>query len=261
MKWFIHSFKSTALLRDATIWVALDNERALSFIQAELWRGQRLLVTHKDGKSQLNAYLDDHVFMIEGALELLRSRWRREDFDFIRALADTVLEHFEDESQGGFYFTGDDHERLVYRPKPVADDAIPSGNGVAALVFLRLGHLLGDLNYLHAAERTLEALYDGIRQQPSTHGALLLALEELLDPPQTVVLRGSSAAMKPWQALAGGHYRPHRLVVAIPSDAGPLPGILAERAARNEVTAYICAGHTCSAPVKDLVQFKEALIN
>jgi uncharacterized protein len=172
-----------------------------------------------------------------------------------------VLEHFEDESQGGFYFTGDDHEQLVYRPKPVADDAIPSGNGVAARVFLRLGHLLGDLNYLHAAERTLEGLYTSIRQQPSTHGALLLALEELLYPPQTVVLRGTSAAMKPWQALACRHYRPHRLVLAIPSDAGQLPGILAERTARQDVTAYICAGHACSAPVMNLAEFKEVLIN
>ncbi|MDO8704150.1 MAG: thioredoxin domain-containing protein [Sulfuricaulis sp.] len=234
-------------------------ERALSFIQAELWRGQRLLVTHKDGKSQLNAYLDDHVFMMEGALELLQSRWRREDFDFIRALADTVLEHFEDESQGGFYFTGDDHEQLVYRPKPVADDATPSGNGVAARVFLRLGHLLGDLNYLHAAERTLEALYTSIRQQPSTHGALLLALEELLYPPQTVVLRGTPGAMKPWQALAGRHYRPHRLVLAIPDNIADLPGVLAERTLRGEVTAYLCTGHACSAPTADFREFEAAL--
>src|SRR3989304_4926186 len=110
---------------------------------------------------------------MEGALELARARWRGEEFDFARALADTVLEHFEDENHGGFYFTGDDHEKLVYRPKPVADDAIPSGNGVAALVLLRLGHVLGGLHFLHAAERALEALYSGMLQQPSAHGALL----------------------------------------------------------------------------------------
>jgi hypothetical protein len=233
--------------------------RALDFIHAHLWRDNRLLATHKDGKSHLNAYLDDHVFLMEGALELLQAQWRGQDFDFTRALADTVLEHFEDESRGGFYFTGDDHEKLVYRPKPVADDAIPSGNGVAALVLLRLGHVLGDLNYLHAAERTLEALYSNIRQQPSVHGALLLALEELLDPPQTIVLRGAPEAMRSWQALAGRHYRPHRLLFAIPSNDRNLPGVLAERVARNGVTGYVCAGHACSAPVTDVAEFKLAL--
>jgi len=233
--------------------------RALDFIHAHLWRDNRLLATHKDGKSHLNAYLDDHVFLMEGALELLQARWRGEEFDFTRALADTVLEHFEDESRGGFYFTGDDHEKLVYRPKPVADDAIPSGNGVAALVLLRLGHVLGDLNYLHTAERTLEALYSSLRSQPSTHGALLLALEEQLDPPQTVVLRGTTEAMQSWQALAGRHYRPHRLLFAIPSGDRNLPGMLAERATRDGVTAYVCAGHACSAPITDLAEFKSAL--
>ncbi len=233
--------------------------RALDFIRARLWRDGRLLATHKDGKSHLNAYLDDHVFLMQGTLELLAARWCGEEFDFARALADTVLEHFEDESHGGFYFTGDDHEKLVYRPKPAADDAIPSGNGVAALALLRLGHVLGDLNYLHAAERTLEALYSTIRQQPSVHGALLLALEELLDPPQTVVLRGTPEAMQSWQTIAGRHYRPHRLVFAIPDNAENLPGVLAERKAVHGVAAYVCAGHACQAPVTNLADFESFL--
>jgi len=234
-------------------------ERAMDFLHAQLWRDQRLLATHKDGKSHLNAYLDDHVFLIAGALELLQARFRRSDLDFAIALADNVLEHFEDESHGGFYFTGDDHEKLVYRPKPVSDDAIPSGNGVAARVLGQLGHLTGNLNYLHAAERTVEALYSGMQQQPSAHGALLLALEEQLAPPQTVILRGTPAAMQPWQAVTGRQYHPHRLVLAIPDDVTDLPGILAERTARNGVTAYICTGHACSAPVTDLAEFESAL--
>jgi uncharacterized protein YyaL (SSP411 family) len=234
-------------------------ERAMDFLQAQLWRNQRLLATHKDGKSHLNAYLDDHVFLIAGALELLQARFRHSDLDFSLALADNVLEHFEDESHGGFYFTGDDHEKLVYRPKPVSDDAIPSGNGVAARVLGQLGHLTGNLNYLHAAERTVEALYSGMQQQPSAHGALLLALEEQLAPPQTIVLRGTPEAMQPWQAVAGRQYHPHRLVLAIPGDVANLPGILAERTARNGVTAYVCAGRACSAPATDLAEFESAL--
>ena len=234
-------------------------ERAMDFIRAQLWRDQRLLATHKDGKSHLNAYLDDHVFLIAATLELLQAGFRRSDLDFSIALADSVLEHFEDENHGGFYFTGDDHEKLVYRPKPVSDDAIPSGNGVAALVLGRLGHLTGNFNYLHAAERTLEALYSGMLQQPSTHGALLLALEEQLSPPQTVVLRGSPEDMRTWQNTASRQYHPHRVLLAIPADAENLPGILAERTTRNGVTAYVCAGHACSAPVSELAEFETAL--
>jgi len=98
-----------------------------------------------------------------------------------------------------------------------------------------------------------------MRQQPSAHGALLLALEELLAPPQTVVLRGEAGAMPPWLAAAQRDYRPHRIVIAIPADAGGLPGVLAERAPRGGVTAYVCAGHACQAPVTDLAEFESAL--
>src|SRR3970040_9470 len=234
-------------------------ERALIFIRARLWRNQRLLAIYKDGKSHLSAYLDDHVFMIDGACEWLRTRGQREKFDFIRALGDLVLEHFEDENQGGFYFTGDDHEKLVYRPKAVADEAIPSGNGVAALVFLRLGHLLADHNYLDAAERTLQALQSNIQQQPSAHASLLMALEEYLEPTQTVVLRGTVEQMKHWEILARRHYRPGRLVLAIPDNIENLPGVLAERKIRDGVTAYVCTGHAFSEPVTEWLEFARIL--
>ena len=94
---------------------------------------------------------------MDGGLALLQARFRAADLDFIRDLADTVLARFEDKTRGGFYFTSDDHEPLLQRPKPAGDDAIPSGNGVAAQALLRLGHLLGETRYLDAAERTLMA--------------------------------------------------------------------------------------------------------
>ena len=72
---------------------------------------------------------------------------------------------------------------------PASDESTPSGNGIAALALLRLGHLLGEPRYLDAAERT-KALYPAILRYPSAHNALLNAVEEYLEPTQTIVLRG-----------------------------------------------------------------------
>ena len=141
-------------------------ERAFDFVRAQLWRDNRLLVTTKDGKTHLNAYLDDYVHLIDGGLALLQARFRAADLDFLRNLADIVLARFEDKPRGGFYFTSDDHELLLHRPKPAGDDAIPSGNGIAAQVLLKLGHLLGETKYLDAAERTLTALGGAVAQYP-----------------------------------------------------------------------------------------------
>jgi uncharacterized protein YyaL (SSP411 family) len=224
-------------------------ERALDFMRAQLWRGGRLLATTKDSRARFAAYLDDYAFLMDGALELLQAHWRTTDLEFARDLGHTLIEHFEDESHGGFYFTADDHEPLVYRPKPTTDDALPSGNGVAARALLRLGSLLGDVNALHAAERTLEALHPSAKRHPSAHGALLTAIEEFLHPAQIVVLRGNAAQLTEWQERLARHYAPRRVTIAIPEDTATLPGVLAERKNLAQVTAYVCTGHTCQAPV------------
>ncbi len=224
-------------------------ERALDFIRARLWRDGRLLAVHTDGQSRLNAYLDDHAFLIDGILELLQCRWRDGDLDFALALTEVLLDRFEDREAGGFFFTSADHERLIQRPKPAHDDALPAGNGIAAQVLLKLGHLTGRTTYLDAAERTLRWAWPMIGQVPTACNALLTALEEYLNPVQIVVLRGETAALEEWRERCVKPYAPRRLTLAIPA-AAVLTGLLAERRSGTApVTAYICGGLECLPPI------------
>lgn len=229
--------------------------RALDFVRATLWKDGRLVATYKDGKAHLNAYLDDYAFLLAGTLELLQAHWRTEDLHFAIELARTLREHFEDHNHGGFFFTSDDHETLLARMKGAQDDATPNGNGIATLSLARLGHLIGDTGLLESSDRALKALAHEVSHYPSAHGAMLNALEENLYPPETIVLRGDAAAMPKWIEAGQRSYRPRRLMFAIPSDAGNLPGILAQRASGKDVTAYICAGHTCEAPITRFDEF------
>jgi hypothetical protein len=234
-------------------------EHALDFIRATLWKDGRLLATYKDGKAHLPAYLDDHAFLIDGILELLQARWQSSDLQFAVELAELLLTHFQDRDNGGFYFTADDHEKLLHRPKPASDEAIPSGNGIAALTLLRLGHVLGEPRYLDAAERTLKVLYPAVRRYPSAHNALLNAIEEYLEPTQTIVLRGPAVALPTWLGRCLQKYAPHRMVFAIPDGTADLPAPLAQRIATGEVTAYICTGQSCQPPVTRLDELDRAL--
>ena len=224
-------------------------ERAVEFIRGTMWRGGRLHATYKDGRARFNGYLDDYACLADGLLALLSSRWSARDLEFAIALGDAMIEHFEDRENGGFFFTADDHERLIHRPKPMTDDSLPSGNGVAATVLGRLGHLLGDTRYLKAAERVLRAARDGIERFPHAHTALLVALDECLDPPEIVVIRADAGEIEPWRARATAGYAPRRVVIAIPDGASGLPALLAERAPRGAPVAYVCEGHVCDAPI------------
>ena len=224
--------------------------RSLAFVHDRLWDGQRLLAVYKDGVAKLPAYLDDHALLIDAVLELAQCDWQEGDLDFAVALAERLLEAFEDPDQGGFHFTARDHEPLIHRPKPSHDDALPSGNGIAARALLRLGHLIGEPRYLQAAERTLRWAAPHIQRAPAGHTSLLLALAEWLEPGQTVVLRGEPGALEGWRKRAAAAYAPGRLTLAIPDSSEP-PGLVAARRGGHGLTAYSCSGTQCSAPICD----------
>jgi uncharacterized protein YyaL (SSP411 family) len=226
--------------------------RALDFIRKTLWRDGRLLATYKDGRAHLNAYLDDYVYLVDAILELQQVRFRPDELTFARELLEVVLTHFADTAAGGFFFTADDHEALIHRTKSFGDDATPAGNGVAAFVLLRMGHLLGETRYLEAAERTLRAGWLIVEKYPHAHVSMLNALEEVLNPPKIVILRGEPAELQSWQRELARLYDPHRLVLPIPADATNLPPALADKITRETTTAYVCKGSTCSAPIKSI---------
>jgi uncharacterized protein YyaL (SSP411 family) len=236
-----------ALERDELIDAAAD---AADFVRSRLLINGRLLASFKDGEARFPAYLDDHAFMLDALLELLQSRWSGEQMQFATMLADTLLEHFEDRDDGGFYFTANDHEELIHRPKPLADESVPSGNGIAAFALQRLGFLLGETRYLDAAERALRSAWRAMEEYPHGHVSLLIALEEYLQHPEIIVIRGEHAEISHWRDSAAKLYAPRRLVYAIPAIESGLPGALAERAAVDgETVAYRCLGTHCELPV------------
>ena len=233
--------------------------RALDLIRARLWRDGRLLATYMDGRAHLNAYLDDYVFLADAILELQQVRFRADELSFAQALLEVVLREFEDAAAGGFFFTSSDHEQLIHRYKTYADDATPSGNAVAAYVLQRFGHLLGEPRYLAAAERTIRAAWAELPRCPQACATLLTALEELLHPPEIIILRGEEPAIGAWQRELAALYAPRRLVLAVPQDAAQLPPALADKPAHGEAVAYICRGSVCSAPVESLEALLSAL--
>jgi hypothetical protein len=238
-------------------WLA-SAQRAADFVRVTLWRNGRLLATSKDGRAHLNAYLDDHAFLLAALLELMQAAFRAEDLNFACALGDLLLEKFEDRERGGFFFVSHDHEKLIHRAKPGPDSATPSGNGVAAFALQRLGHLTGEARYLEAAERALRLFYPAMERRPSAFPSLLAALEEWLEPPRTVVLRGPEGELRNWQRELAAAYRPNTVVVAVPAGIEGLPGPLAKPPGIG-VNAWVCRGATCLAPIAEVDALKREL--
>ncbi|HSD61584.1 MAG TPA: thioredoxin domain-containing protein, partial [Burkholderiales bacterium] len=240
-------------------WLA-SARRALDFLRGSLYRDGRLRAVYKDGQARFNAYLDDYAFLMDALLEVLATDFRIEDLDFARELAETLLAQFEDPTEGGFFFTSQDHEPLIHRPKTAPDNATPSGNGVAVFALQRLGHLAGEPRYLAAAERALTLFAPQMARLPSGHASLMAALTEQLAPPSIVVPRGPPGDLGPWQQRLAHQYRPDVLVAAVPEGAVGLPPAL-DKPAQPGVTAWVCRGTTCLPVINSPETLEEALKN
>ncbi|GAA5317010.1 MAG: thioredoxin domain-containing protein [Candidatus Pelagadaptatus aseana] len=190
-------------------------QQTANFIRKNLWMNQRLFGSWQKGQAKGHAFLDDYVYLMDALLELLQVQWRDEDFQFLNALAESLLSRFEDEEHGGFFYTPHDHESLIYRSKPFADTIMPAPNAVAAKVFLRLSVLAAEPRYQEVAHNTLLAGYRAMQQLPENHLTLVQAWEEYLKPlPQVLLVDGGD--MMNWQEDIRSHFSSRVLSFRIP---------------------------------------------
>ncbi len=234
-------------------------QKAAQFIYARLWKQGRLLVSWRAEQAELSGFLDDYAFLLDGLLELLQAHWNSQWLEWAQALADRLLLHFEDKDHGGFWFTADDQQTPLYRPKSFADESMPAGNAVAARALLRFGHVYAEPKYLTAGERALKAALSSANRIPDAHLSTFTALSEARQPPQMIILRGKMPNLQAWIKVLDQQYAPHRIQLAIPDDAEGLKGLLAQCTVRGEICAYLCRGTQCSLPITSLTELREAM--
>ncbi|WP_018604525.1 thioredoxin domain-containing protein [Uliginosibacterium gangwonense] len=256
----IQGLAHAAVLMEQHEWLQAA-QHGMDFLRNNLWHEGRLLTAWNDGRSQIRAYLDDHVALIQACLTLLTAEFRPQDLQFAITLAEHVLEHFQDAENGGFFFTADDERAPLVRFKPWHDAASPSGNGLAAQSLIRLGHLTGETRFLDAAKRTLDAFRPQMQTHPHSASSLVLALDDWLNPPETVLISGTNAeACKHWLRnllKLPGHTR--RMMLIIPT--GKVSGLPAsiQSALQMEVSAQVCKNHQCLPTFTQLASLIETL--
>ena len=248
----------TAFAEAANI-LGRDDYRAVAaknadFLLANLVKDGRVLRTYKDGVAKLNGYLEDYSYLVEGLLAVYEATFDLKYFDSARRLADTMIEQFWDESDGGFFFTSSDHEELITRTKDYFDNATPSGNSVAAIALLKLGLLTGEGKYQRCAATILRTMRQVMAKYPSAFGYLLSALDLYLSEAKeiAIVADPSSHEALSFVAEVYSRYLPNKVVALKgPGDdrAAESIGLLADRSmVDGKPAAYVCRNYTCLLP-------------
>ncbi len=243
--------------------------RALAFVErvlvvTERDSGARVLRHAKDGVVRGPGFLDDHAFVADAAIDLYEATGDPRWIQLARSLADSIVGHFHDPEKDEFYFTPDDGEKVLIRPKDPFDNAVPGGSSIACKVLLRLGTLV-DPKYAEPAIRAVEALAPAAFENPFGMSVTVTSADRLARGSVDVVLVGPRAS-EAVQALAREvqrAYLPDRVLAWLdPTDAGSREACRAlgeGKTAQSEPVAYVCRGRTCSLPIHDPNELARAL--
>ena len=207
----------------------------------------RLLRSWKDGHGRLDAYLEDHAFLLEALISLYEASGDPSWYGEATALADVLIERFEDPERGGFFTTASDHEQLAARRKDLEDSPIPSGNSAAAFGLLRLGALSGEGRYERHALGVLRLMFPLATRHPGAFGHLLGAADFYLAPVKEVAIVGPVDEARALLGVVRDGYRPHLVLAAGEADGVPL--LEGRGPVDGHAAAYVCERFVCQAPV------------
>ena len=225
-------------------------------------RDGRLLHRYRDGEASIPAFLDDYAFLGWGLTDLYEATFEARWLSEAKRLTQEMVRLFWDQQGGGFFFSGDQNERLIARTKALYDGALPSGNSVAALNLVRLGQLTMDHALQNHGEQLLQTFSDQVSRSPSAFPQWLIALDRWLGPSQEIVIAGTPA-MPETQAMlraVHGRFLPRAALALQPADdrapalEALVPFIKAQPPLQGKPTAYVCQHDVCHLPTTKVAQ-------
>jgi hypothetical protein len=246
----ITAFAEAAMVLDEPRYAEVA-AKAADFILSQMRSADgRLLRTWSPGsQAKLKAYHEDYAYLLEALVTLAQAqggdaavRWLNE----ATHLAQSMIDLFWDKAEGGFFYTGHDHEQLIARGKDPYDNATPAANSVATSALFRLTTINPPREDLQqAAEKTLRLYHTSMEKRPLATAQMLMALEYRLGPVKTYAIAGEEGdEMRRVLRAIHGRFDPNKIVVR-----GQNHPLLTNRpAVQGRVTVYLCQGNVCQEP-------------
>lgn len=236
-------------------------ENGVAFIEKNLYVNGSLLRTHKNGKAKLGAYLEDYAYLVNALVDLFEAKPESKYLALATSLANYMVEHFWDEKNSSFYFTADNHESLIIRPKNNYDLSMPSGNSVAAHALLKLYHLTLEKKFQDISVKTMEAFGMMAAENPFGFGYLLNTIYLYLQTPTEITLLNPQNKQI-YDGLTK-RFLPESILVTIQSSEQlsnlSKYAFFAGKDYLPDTTVFVCKNFSCSLPLKTISEIERSL--
>lgn len=224
----------------------------------------RLFHRYREGDVAIKGLVNDYSFLIWALLELYQTTFETKFLQKALFLNQQLIMHFWDNTNGGFYFTPDDGEKLLIRKKEIYDGAIPSGNSVAMLNLLKIARITGDLSFEEMALQINKTFATQIEQSLLAHTMFLNALEYAFGQSFEIVIVGIKGARDTTAMIRAIHswFIPNKILLFVPKGAEEeilqITDFVANKKMEdNKATAYVCVNRFCKFPITDISKMLE----
>jgi uncharacterized protein YyaL (SSP411 family) len=237
-------------------------EKCISFIEQKMKKDGELLHSYKNGEAKLKAYLDDCAYFLNALLDYFEIKPTMKYLDIARHYANYLLEHFWDENEKNFFFTADNHEKLIIRTKNIYDLSLPSGNSVAAGALLRLYHIAQDKKFLETSVKIMESLSTMAAENPFGFGQLLNVIYMYLQKPiEITIINETNREVCEYLSTK---FLPEAILVSASNEEHleqikNLPFFLGKDYDKSKTKVYVCKDSTCSLPLETINEIEKIL--
>ncbi len=253
----VASWNGLALSAFAKAGAVLDEPRygeaataCAEFIARDLWQGDHLLRVYRRGQAATPAFLEDYAAVALGLVDLFEATFDPRWIRLAERIGEAMRSRFEDAEEGGFFATEAGQGDLLLRLKPGFDNALPSGNTLAASALARLARHLDRDDFRQSAERALACFGPWMERAPRAFPGMMTASDFVASEPMEIVIAGdlSHPITKSLLREVRSRFLPNAVISCAAPGSG-LPLHLGREQLATGSAAFVCKNHTCAAPV------------
>lgn len=226
--------------------IALKNA---NFIEKMQLKGDGSLYrNYKNGKSNIEAYLEDYATVADAFISLYEVTLDQKWLKMAKQLTDYSFDHFFDDKSKMFFFTSNSQKGLIARKMDTDDNVIPSSNSITALNLFKLGHYYSNGSYLATAQTML----NNVKNKAMTYGAgasnWFILYSNFIGNFYEVAVVGKNAKEK--LVAINKTYLPNKLIAGSLQESS-LP-LLQNRFFENQTNIFICVDGACQMPTDEV---------
>lgn len=225
-----------------------------SFIEDKLIKNDfRLDRNYKNGKSTINAFLDDYALTADAFIALYQVDFDEKWLNLAKSLVDYAVKYFYDESSGMFFYTSELGPKLITRKMELSDNVIPASNSVMANVLFILGKYYYDENYSEIAIQMLSNIRENLSTNIPYYSNWAMLMLSVINEPYEIAIVGNNS--KKVKREFSKVYLPNTLFAGSKNSSDL--EVLKNRYVKGKTMIYVCQENVCKQPVETV---QEAIV-